>query len=221
MSISRVQFQPYLAGWVTSPFRLAPNTAAVTTASTAATDPTMVARTGAARPAPPRSSAARIPTTALAGRPAAAAARATDEVRRGTALAVGRADRQASAARIPRQSNASTAPPPARTSGSARKPRAGSNARTGPTGASGETATATATASTIPPRTATAPSMLVVNATWARVAPTARRAGTLAADQLSSCARPCPASTSRASAASPPKMASATACGSIVCCTWW
>ena len=75
MSISSVQFQPYRGGWVTSPFRLAPNTTAITTASTAAADPARVARTGAGRRPAPRSSAARMPATAVTGRPASRAAR--------------------------------------------------------------------------------------------------------------------------------------------------
>src|SRR5580698_5202137 len=72
------QFQPYRAGWVTSPARLALNTTALTTAVTAATAPSSADRTGTERPG---SSALRVPTTIVAGRPAAAAARARADER--------------------------------------------------------------------------------------------------------------------------------------------
>src|SRR5690349_4274870 len=81
LSISSVQFQPYRAGLATSPVRLAPNTTAIVTAMTATTEPARVASTGTGRRPAPRSSASRVPTTALTGRPAAAAAAATDDAR--------------------------------------------------------------------------------------------------------------------------------------------
>src|ERR1700728_622625 len=100
--MSSVQFQPYRAGWVTSPFRLAPNTTAITTASTPAADPARVARTGAVRRPAPRSSAARMPATAVTGRPASRAALVTGEGPLAGVLGAGPADPPGSAAGAPR-----------------------------------------------------------------------------------------------------------------------
>src|SRR5262249_61457403 len=62
LSISSVQFQPYRAGWFTSPVRLAPNATAIATAMTATTEPIRVVSTGTGRRPSPRSSASRGPT---------------------------------------------------------------------------------------------------------------------------------------------------------------
>src|SRR2546429_7029121 len=77
--MTRSQVQPYRAGCVLRPPRLALNTTAVTTAVTAAIEPSSAERTGTARTPEPGSNALRVPTTAAAGSPAAAAARATAE----------------------------------------------------------------------------------------------------------------------------------------------
>ena len=71
------QFQPYRAGCVVSPVRLAPKTTLVTTAVTAAAEPASTERTGTARVPAPGSSALRLPITAVGGSPALAAAAAT------------------------------------------------------------------------------------------------------------------------------------------------
>src|SRR4029077_20594954 len=168
LSISSVQFQPYRAGLATSPVRLAPNTTAIVTAMTATTEPARVASTGTGLRPAPRSSASRVPTTALTGRPAAAAAAATDDARAPGASPGGCADRQARLPRTASSATASTQPPPASTSGSTCTPRAGSNSLTAPTGASGETAIAPITASAVPPRTATAPASPQASAAWPR-----------------------------------------------------
>jgi hypothetical protein len=117
----------------------------------------MVARTGSGRRPPPRCSASLVPTTAVTGKPAVAAAEAIDDARTAGTWPEGRTDRQASTPRTVSSAAASTHPPPASTSGSAFTPRAGSNCLTAPTGVSGETATAPATARPVPPSTATAP----------------------------------------------------------------
>jgi hypothetical protein len=77
--MTRSQFQPYRAGCAVRPPRLALNTTAVTTAVTAAMEPSSAERTGTARTPDPGSNALRVPTTAAAGSPAVAAARATAE----------------------------------------------------------------------------------------------------------------------------------------------
>jgi hypothetical protein len=64
------QFHPYRLGCVIRPVRLAPKTAATTTAVTAATDPSKVTHAGTARCRDSVSSALRLPTTAQGGRPA-------------------------------------------------------------------------------------------------------------------------------------------------------
>ena len=66
---SAVQFQPYPAGWLTRPLRLALNTSETASAVTATTEPASVARTGARCRPYPRSSACRIPVSAVTGRP--------------------------------------------------------------------------------------------------------------------------------------------------------
>ena len=125
------QFQPYRAGWLTRPVRLAPNTAAAVTAVTAAMDPSRVARTGTACCPDPGSSALRLATTAACGQPGGRR-RVRDG---GRPLAVragglagwrGRAITASTASRI----TASRTAPAPRTSPSAWNPRAGSNWRT-------------------------------------------------------------------------------------------
>src|SRR6266542_6626728 len=93
------QFQPYRAGWETSPVRLAPKTTAVTTEVTAAMEPAIADRIGAARAPVPGSSALRLPMTAAAGRPALAAALAmADGCPPAAAVGRCRTDRAASTA---------------------------------------------------------------------------------------------------------------------------
>ncbi len=204
---------------MTSPVRLAPNTAATVTAVTAAMDPSKVARTGTGCRPDPGSSALRLATTADAGNPAAAAACATAEGRSRSGRVTGRVARTPSTASTASRIAASRAEPAPRTRPSAWIPRAGSNSRTGPTGASGESAIAPATARIVAPRIAATPGRQAESAVWARLPPRARRTDTSWADRLISCARPCPASTSMARAAIAPKMASATTCGPMACCT--
>ena len=218
--MARSQSQPYRAGCAVRPLRLALNTTAVTTAMTAATEPSSAERTGTARTPDPGSNALRMPTTAAAGSPAAAAARATADEPTPAPLSRGRTDRTASTASSPSRARPNTAAPPPRTSPSAAIPRSGSNWRTGPTGASGDTATAPATASATPPRTAISPGRAAASAAWARVAPRTRSTAVSGADRVIIWARPCPTSTSMASAAIAPNTLSATASGLIACCTW-
>ena len=213
------QFQPYRTGWLTRPVRLAPNTAAAITAVTAAMDPSKVARTGTACCPDPGSSALRLATTAGADSPAAAAARATAEGRSRSGRVTGRVARAPITASTASRITASSTEPAPRTSPSASTPRAGSNWRTWPTGASGESAIAPATARMVAPRTAATPGRQAASAVWARLPPRARSTDMSWAARLISCARPCPASTSMASAAIAPKTASATTCGPIACRT--
>ena len=213
------QFQPYRAGWVTRPVRLAPNTAAAITAVTAAMDPSKVARTGTACRPDPGSSALRLATTAGAGNPAAAAACATADGRSRSWRVTGRVARTPITASAASRIAASRTEPAPRTRPSAWTPRAGSNWRTWPTGASGESATAPATARIMAPRMAATPGRLAASAVCARLPPRARSTARSWADRLISWARPCPASTSMARAAIAPKTASATTCGPIACCT--
>src|SRR5437667_11956347 len=99
--MARSQSQPYRAGCAIRPPRLALNTTAVTTAMTAATEPSRAERTGTARTPDPGSNALRVPTTAAAGSPAAAAALATADEPTPAPLSRGRADRTASTASRP------------------------------------------------------------------------------------------------------------------------
>src|SRR4030088_553438 len=94
--MARSQSQPYRAGCADRPPRLALNTTAATTATTAATEPSSAERTGTARTPDPGSNALRVPTTAAAGSPAAAAARGTadDAHPRPAAARPDRPDRQ-------------------------------------------------------------------------------------------------------------------------------
>ena len=209
------QFQPYRAGWVTRPVRLAPNTAAAITAVTAAMDPSKVARTGTACCPDPGSSTFRLATTAGAGSPAAAAACATAECRSRSGRVTRRVARAPITASSASRIAASRAEPVPRTRPSAWNPRTGSNWRTWPTGASGESAIAPATARPVAPAMAATPGRLAASAVWARLPPRARRTGMSWAARLISCVRPCPASTSMARAAIAPKTASATTCGPI------
>ena len=66
----------------------------------------------------------------------------------------------------------------------------GSNRRTGPTGASGDSATAPATASTMPPMMAMTPGRLAASVACARVAPSTRATEMSRADLLSSGKKP-------------------------------
>ena len=218
--MTRSQFQPYRAGCVLRPLRLALNTTAVTTAVTAAMEPSSAERTGTARTPAPGSNALRVPTTAAAGSPAAAAARATADEPTPAPLARGRTDRTARTASRPTRARQNTAAPAPRTSPSALIPRSGSNRRTGPTGASGDIAIAPATASAAPPRTGITPGSAAASAAWPRVAPSTRSTAMSGADRPIIWARPCPTSTSMASAAIAPNTLSATASGLIACCTW-
>src|SRR6266702_6014360 len=155
--MTRSQFQPYLAGWEIRPVRLALNTTALTTAVTAAMDPSNVDRTGTDRTPDPGSSAFRLPTTVDAGSPAAAAVLAMADERKPAPPLLGRTDRTARTASSPSKTTPRRTAPAPRTRASARTPWLGSKRRTGPTGASGDTATAPATASITPPRTGITP----------------------------------------------------------------
>src|SRR5580700_4391224 len=73
-SMNKFQFQPYRAGCVVRPVRLAPNTSAATRAATATTEPVSVTSTGALSRPVPRSSAWRIPVTTVTGSAARLAA---------------------------------------------------------------------------------------------------------------------------------------------------
>src|SRR5438874_1348250 len=91
--MARSQSQPYRAGWEVRPPRLALNTTAVTTAVTAATEPSSAERTGTARTPDPGSNAVRVPTTAAAGSPAGGRAQGPQHrgIRRGPADHLGQA----------------------------------------------------------------------------------------------------------------------------------
>src|SRR5215471_6410175 len=89
------QFQPYRAGCETRPVRLAPNTTAATTAVTAAMDPSSADRAGTGLRPEPGSTARRMPSTAAAGSPAAAAFLAMTDDRAAAAPRGRRTDRAA------------------------------------------------------------------------------------------------------------------------------
>src|SRR5689334_14777169 len=155
--MARSQSQPYRAGCAVRPPRLALNTTAATTAVTAAIQPSRAERTGTARTPDPGSNALRVPPTAAAGSPAAPAARATADEPTPVPLSRGRTARTASTVSSPGRASQNPAAPRPGTRPSAAIPRSASNWRTGPTGASGAVATAPATASATPPKTATSP----------------------------------------------------------------
>src|SRR6266513_2972246 len=127
--MARSQSQPYRAGCEVRPPRLALNTTAVTTAVTAAIEPSSAERTGTARTPEPGSNALRVPTTAAAGSPAAAAARATADEPTPAPLSRGRTDRTASTASRPSRARQNSAAPAPRTSPSALIPWSGSGDR--------------------------------------------------------------------------------------------
>lgn len=149
-----------------------------TTTTTAITDPSRPERTGAAsRPeAGPR--AERMPVTAVGGRPLAAAAWARLEPRPVSArarLARCGETRYATATADPLSTATRRANPRLSTVQSNATPRSGYTGRTGPIGASGDSKTASATASSDPvttaPTTPMSPSQMVI----AGPAPSARK----------------------------------------------
>ena len=156
---------------------------------TAITDPSRADRTGAASRPEDGPRAERMPVTAAGGRPPAAAAWASLEPRPMSArarLARCGETRQATASADPLSMMTRTANPAPSTVQSNATPRSGYTGRTGPIGASGDSKTATATASSAPvtaaPATPTSPSQMVI----AGPAPSARKIAPSAASRRTS-----------------------------------
>ena len=223
-SIDWVQFCPYRCGTPTRPSRLAPNTAAATTAATATTVPASALRTGTAVRPRPGSSAIRTPIPPVSD-PAMPSAEPSREARTGLGgsatprgLAPGPAASQMDGSTSSIGSSTVTARPAPSTARLTSMPGLGSASRAGPIGISGEAAMAIPVPSRPPARVTRPTQSSDAAASVPRLAPSARRIGYSAASmltwRLSSWAR----MTSAMSAASPAKMVSATASGRMARC---
>jgi hypothetical protein len=149
-----------------------------TTTTTAITAPSSAERTGAASRPEPEPRAERMPATAVGGRPQAAAARATLELRSTSPPARPArcgATRYATATADPLRTTTKRTNPAPKTVQSNATPRSGYTDRTGPIGASGDSPTATATASSDPVTTAPATPISPSQTAMAGPAPSARK----------------------------------------------
>ena len=207
----------------TSAARLAPKTAAATSAASAITLPARALRTGTAVLPFPGSNAIRTPMPLVTGPADVSAAASSDGRLRpetGSATPSGpgapsarRTVRQAAGTSTASGSSAMTAKPAASTATFTSMPGAGSASRAEPIGIRGEAAIATATATAAPATVTTASRAMARASRLPLVIPTARRIGNSAASSASCLASSWPRIASEISPASPANTASATACG--------